>query len=58
MMSPRKRMIIAFMVQTQTLLRVKGDTIKNYARMASINQNCPVSTMIVLGKYLKVKQRK
>lgn len=34
------------------------DTVHNYARMTSINHNCPVETMTVLGKYLKVKQRK
>ena len=46
------------MVQSQTLLRVGEDTIKNYTRMASINQNFPVSIMTVLGKIFKGQTEK
>lgn len=38
------RVAIKFIVQTETLLKVKGSTINNYTWTTGINHNCPGQT--------------
>lgn len=35
------RMAIKFIIQSGTLLKVKGDSINNYIKTAGINRDCP-----------------